>query len=124
MAKTPVFLDEIGESVNFLDQQRSPSIIMFSCTEEAGLGIDSSLQTCSMDGRERGVSFKQAKANMATDTISSVIGYVGGESHWSKTSFNNKFFDVEPIDEEDGENKEEIRSPGCCPNTTSKVITP
>ncbi|KAJ7950809.1 hypothetical protein O6P43_026952 [Quillaja saponaria] len=124
MAKSSVILEEIEEFYQSFKSKRSPSVIMFNSTEEAGFGIDSSLQTCSMDGRERGLSFKQAKASLATEMISSVIRFVGKEIRWSKTSFNSKFLAVEHTDEEDGENKEEIRYPGCCPNTTSKVKTP
>lgn len=88
---------------------------------EDDFGMRKSLYTCSMLGRKRGVSLKQANVILAIKNTSSTTGSTGRGSLWSKTSFNSKLY---TDDASEGENNDEMNSPGCFPIIISKQSTP
>ena len=77
-----------------------------------------------MVGRYCGLACKHANANFVTITTSLATSFEGCASRWSSTSFSSTSWGVDVDDDANGNDKNDIRSPGCFPITISNMTTP
>ena len=86
-------------------------------------------ETCLIVGRNSGLAFMHEIASFAVETTMLVTWFVGSGRRWSITSFSNISWLIGTDDEDEdsdaaGDDKLEMRSPGCLPITISIVTTP
>ena len=97
-----------------------------STTSNVGaFSIDSFLETSCMVGLDFGLVAKHANASLAINTNLNATWFLGGLRRWSKISFNCISWVVGVVvDDDNDDERNEMRSLGWFPMITSNVNTP
>ena len=99
---------------------------MSNSSDDIGaLPIDNSRETACMAGLDFGLVAKHANASFTIETTFNKTSFSGGSRRRSKMSFNRILWAAELVaDDDEDDERNEMRSPGCFPISISNVNTP